>query len=103
MARVLTAGNGWKTIVAAVVAYEAVCVEEELLSRGMDRLLERHPVWPRVAVIVVALHLINFLPERFDPFAIAVHTSRRGGRTERWLAWGKHALRHRRVGLKSCA
>lgn len=103
MARYLTADNGWKAIVAAVFAYEVLCVEEELLSRGMDRLLERHPVWPRVAVLLVALHLVNFLPERFDPFAIAVHKTRFGGRSERLIAWGKRALRPRKMGLKSSA
>ena len=101
MARVLTAGNGWKAIVAGVLAYEALCVEEELLSRGMDRLLEKHPVWPRIAVLVVAFHLVNWIPERVDPFAMAVHKSRLGGRNERWLAWGKHALRPRKLGRKS--
>lgn len=103
MARYLTASTGWKAIVAGVLAYEALCVEEELLSRGFDRLLERHPVWPRIAVIVVALHLINFFPERFDPFAIAVHRTRLGGRNERLIAWGKHALRLRKPGRKSSA
>lgn len=103
MARFLTAGNGWKVLSVAVLAYEAWCVEEELLSRGFDRLLERHPVWPRVAVLVVALHLINWIPERVDPFATAVQVTRLGGRNERLTAWGKRALRLRKPGLKSSA
>lgn len=80
MARYLTAGNGWKVILGCVLAYEALCVEEELLSRGMDRLLEKHPVWPRIAVLVVAFHLVNWIPERVDPFAVAVHKTRFFGR-----------------------
>lgn len=99
MARFLTAGNGWRVIVAGVLAYEVLCVEEELLSRGMDRLLERHPVWPRAVVLLVALHLVNFLPERFDPFAIAVHKTRFGGRSERLMAWGKRLASRRSSGI----
>lgn len=103
MARFLTAGNGWKVIVMAVLAYEAVCIEEELLSRGFDRLLERHPIWPRVVVLVVALHLINWIPQRYDPFAMAIHVTRVSGRNERLTAWGKHALRRRKTARKSSA
>lgn len=103
MARFLTAGNGWKSIAAAVLFYEALCVEEELLSRGFDRLLERHPVWPRVVVLTIALHLVNWIPERVDPFAMAVHVTRVSGRNERLTAWGKHALRRLRVARKSSA
>lgn len=103
MARLLTASNGWKSIAVAVLSYEALCVEEELLSRGFDRLLDRSPVWPRVAVLVVALHLINWIPERYDPFALAVHVTRASGRNERLKAWGKRALRRRKAALRSSA
>lgn len=92
MARYLTAGNGWKSIAVAVLLYEALCVEEELLSRGFDRLLERHPWWPRIVVLTVALHLINWIPERFDPFGMAIDVTRLGGRNERLTAWGKRLL-----------
>ena len=103
MARYLTADKGWKSIVAAVLIYEAICVEEELLSRGFDRLLERHPLWPRLVVLTVALHLINWIPDRIDPFGLAIHVTRSGGRSERLTAWRKHASSHLRVGRKSSA
>lgn len=75
----LSAGHGWWALIAGIVAWEVTCAEGELLSHGFDRLLERHPVWPRVAVLAVALHLINWLPERFDPFAVAFRFTRREG------------------------
>lgn len=103
MAPFLTAANGWKALAAAVVVYEAICVEEELLSRGFDRLLERHPVFPRLVVLIVAFHLINWIPERVDPFRAAVHVTRIGGRNERLKAWGKRALRRRKAARKSSA
>lgn len=76
----LTAKNGWKTVLAVVIAYEAICAEEELLSRGMDRLLDDHPVWPRVAVLAVALHLVNWLPHWADPLFLLFHRTKGLGR-----------------------
>lgn len=103
VAGVLRASHGWRVIVGFVVAYEALCIEEELLSRGFDRLLERHPMWPRVAVIAVALHLVNWLPDRYDPVAAIFWLTRAGGRSERLTAWGKSALSRRRAARKSSA
>lgn len=99
----LTAKRGWQAILASVLVYEIICVEEELLSRGFDRLLEKHPVWPRLAVVAVAAHLINWVPERADPVAALFHISRFGGRTERSIAWGKRALSRRLAARKSSA
>ena len=87
----LTATNGWTILLAAVTVYELACKEEELLSRGLDRLMAKHPVWPRAAVLVVALHLINWLPARFDPLALSFHATRFVGRSERLRTWGKRA------------
>lgn len=72
----LTAGRGWKTLLTAILVFEFLAAEDELLSRGMDRLLERHPVWPRLAVLAVALHLCNWLPEKIDPVAWAFVSTR---------------------------
>lgn len=91
----LTAKNGWKTVLAVVIAYEAICAEEELLSRGMDRLLNDHPVWPRMAVLAVALHLVNWLPEPVDPLFLLFHRTKGLGR------W-RSALRRRKTARKSC-
>lgn len=103
VAGVLRASHGWRLVLGVVVAYEAVCVEEELLSRGFDRLLDRHPIWPRVAVLTVAFHLINWLPDRCDPVAALFWLTRVGGRSERLTAWGKRALSRRRAARKSSA
>ena len=75
----LTANRGWPALVAAIVGYEIACAEGELLSEGFDRLLERHPVWPRLAVFAVALHLVNWLPGWADPIHLVFHKTRRRG------------------------
>ena len=73
----LTASNGWKGLIAAVAFYEVLCAEDELLSRGFDRLLVKHPVWPRVLVVAFALHLINWFPRRVDPVSMLFHVTRK--------------------------
>ena len=75
---VLTASKGWKALITAIAIYEFLCAEEELLSRGFDRLLAKHPVWPRMIVLAVALHLINWIPSRVDPVSMFFHTTRKG-------------------------
>ena len=76
----LTASNGWKALITAVAVYEVACAEEELLSRGFDRLLVKHPLWPRVIVLAFALHLINWIPQRVDPVSKLFHVTHRVGR-----------------------
>lgn len=82
MAGRLHAGHGWQMLIAGILAWEVWCEEGELLSQGFDRLLKRHPVWPRIVVVLVAAHLINWLPERVDPLTAA--SKAKGWR--RWLA-----------------
>lgn len=85
MAGRLNAGHGWRFLIAGILAWEITCAEGELLSHGFDRLLERHPVWPRFAVLIVAFHLINWLPSRVDPLAAVFHVTRAKGHRQ-WTA-----------------
>lgn len=64
----LSASKGWAILGAGVLAYEILCPEGELLSEGVDRALERHPTLTRLAIGATALHLLNMLPEQYDPF-----------------------------------
>lgn len=65
----LTAGRAWAGIAVGVLAYELACPDGELLSEGVDRALERHRIATTMAIGVTALHLLNMLPERIDPFS----------------------------------
>jgi hypothetical protein len=64
----MTARRMWMAIGLGVTAYEIACPENELLSEGVDRALESHRLLTTAAIGVTALHLVNVLPERFDPF-----------------------------------
>lgn len=64
----LTARRGWLGLAAGILAYEVTCPDGELLSEGVDRALEKHPVATMLAIGVTALHLANLLPEQIDPF-----------------------------------
>jgi hypothetical protein len=70
----LTARNGWLGLAAGVIAFEVACPQGETLSEGVDRALE-HPTLRYAAIGAVALtavHLLNVLPERRDPFHYAL-------------------------------
>ena len=58
----------WMAIGTAVLAYEACTDYDDLLSCAVDRYLARHPQLTRAVVIVTAAHLLNWLPERIDPY-----------------------------------
>lgn len=64
----LTAARGWLAIAGLVTAYELAAPQGELLSEGVDRALNSHPLLTKAAIGVTALHLVNMIPERLDPF-----------------------------------
>lgn len=76
MAREVRAGHGWAVLGAGVLAWEVLCAEGEMLSHGFDRLIARHPVWPRVVVVLVAAHVGNLIPARFDPVSLMFDAAR---------------------------
>jgi hypothetical protein len=56
---------------AAVLAHELLCKEEELISRQVDRWLEKPTtsVIVYTFVLVTTAHLLNWLPVKADPYA----------------------------------
>jgi hypothetical protein len=62
----------WMLIASTVVWHEFACPDEELLSKAVDRGLERGPV-SRVLIYgftaVTVGHLLNWLPTKYDPYA----------------------------------
>lgn len=64
----LTAKRAWAIIGLGVLAYEMAAPPGELLSEGVDTKLSQHPILTRAAIGVTALHLMNLLPEKIDPF-----------------------------------
>lgn len=80
---------GWAGLMAGVLVYEIVAPPGQLLSEGVDRALLRYPNLTRAVVLMVALHLINLLPQHVDPLNRVA--SLRGvtmrGRRENRSAW----------------
>lgn len=64
----LTARRGWGIVLGTALAYELSAPHDELLSHGVDRALESHPIATRIAIGVTALHLLNLLDDRVDPY-----------------------------------
>lgn len=62
------AERAWIALGVAVLAYEVVARDDELLSHQVDRWLEAHPVLTSAAVTVTAAHLLNVLPTKADPW-----------------------------------
>lgn len=89
----LTAERGWVALLGAVLAYEIACDEGEMLSHGMDRLMERHPVWPRIAAVLVALHVANLIPHKYDAVSLAFTVFRRVGGAVASGSWIRRLLR----------
>ena len=61
------ASVAWAGIAFGVAGYDIAAPEGQMLSEGVDRALERHPVITTLAIGAVALHLLNVLPEKIDP------------------------------------
>lgn len=64
--KILNAQRGWLAVGALALTYELACPPGELLSEGVDRAIDRHPVLVPAAIGYLALHLCNRLPESMD-------------------------------------
>ncbi|WP_043598926.1 DUF7427 family protein [Nocardia otitidiscaviarum] len=71
----------WVFVGAAVVVAELVAPPGELLSEGVDRALEQHPLLTRVAIEYTARHLMNDLPPQVDLFTWVARLVTRLART----------------------
>ncbi|WP_280389811.1 DUF7427 family protein [Nocardia wallacei] len=62
----------WCGIAAAVVIYDALSPHGETLSESVDRSLAARPILTSAAVTITALHLLNRIPEKVDPFSLVL-------------------------------
>ena len=69
--------TAWLVLGVAVTVYEICAAEGELLSEAVDRALVSHPWLTRIGVAVVALHLVNLLPNAVDPIHHVANIFRR--------------------------
>lgn len=74
----INAARAWSALAAAVIAYEVLAPEGQLLSEGVDRALLKYPRLTRIGIALVACHLVNAIPDRYDPIHhVAVQARRR--------------------------
>jgi len=70
------AGKAWLVLFSGVAVYERLAPEGQLLSNAADRLVEKHPILGRAAILaagtIVTAHVGNFVPrpERFDVMSL---------------------------------
>lgn len=64
----LTAEKMWLVIFAIVVYHEVSCAPGQLLSEAADRALVKHRLLVNGFTIITAAHLLNWLPNRVDPY-----------------------------------
>lgn len=58
----------WLALAAGVIVYDLCASDGEKLSEGADRYMLTHPWITRMVVAITAAHLLNLLPQMFDPF-----------------------------------
>lgn len=56
----------WGVLIGGIAVYDLTCPKGQTLSEAADIAVERHPVMTTALVGMVALHLVNALPERYD-------------------------------------
>lgn len=61
---------GWLGLAVYVVLFDFTAPDGETLSEACDRYLLSRPTLTKVAVTVVARHLLNDIDERIDPIAL---------------------------------
>lgn len=65
----ITAERAWLGLIGGIAIYEAIAPKNHLLSEGVDRMIEKHPVATRAVIGYTAAHLMGLLPEKFDAYS----------------------------------
>lgn len=77
LVELVRAEQAWLALGVIIVGYEILAADGQLLSEAVDRALEKHPVLVRAAVLLLAGHLINALPNKVDPIHLLAVALRR--------------------------
>lgn len=56
----------WGVLIGGITVYDVTCPRGQTLSEAADIAVERHPIATTALVGMVALHLVNAIPERYD-------------------------------------
>jgi hypothetical protein len=80
----MNARHAWAVLVTAVVGYEVLCKDGQLLSEGVDEWVMSRPILTRAVIAALALHLGNAVPARYDVVSLGFLAIRKGSR--QWTA-----------------
>lgn len=64
----LSGRDMWLVIAGLAVVHEFTCSDDELLSKAVDRGLDKYPVLIYGFTAVTVAHLLNWLPTKYDPY-----------------------------------
>lgn len=67
----------WTGLAAGVITYNTLTKDGQMLSEQADRWIEKHPLFTRMAVAVLAAHVANVAPRRLDLVHLFFTLSRR--------------------------
>lgn len=61
--------RAWCALVGGFLAYDLCAREGQTLSEGFDSYIQARPRVSRAVVLVFVAHLINLVPDRYDPLS----------------------------------
>lgn len=62
-----TGSTAWRILAAHIIGWELTCPPGQTYSEEADRWIERNPILTRVLILLLAAHVSNCIPNRFDP------------------------------------
>lgn len=86
----MTAEHAWGVMVAGIVAYEAyaaIKLEDQLLTDGASRFMQRYPLVTSFVIGSTALHLMGVYKTLGIRYLDPLHMTGRGvGKATKWLS-----------------
>jgi hypothetical protein len=61
--------RAWCALVGGFLVYDLFAREGQTLSEGFDHYIQARPRVTRIVTISLVAHLINLVPERYDPLS----------------------------------
>jgi hypothetical protein len=72
-----SADRAWVVLGLGVLGYDVFCEPGETMSEGADRYMLRHPWLVRGVAFILAAHVCNMAPSRYDPLHLGFVALRR--------------------------
>lgn len=75
----------WIALAAGIIGYNTCARDDEMMSEAADRYMLTHPNLTRLIAFMVAAHVTNAIPDRYDPihWAFSATKARKKARARR--------------------